>query len=377
MLQAIRSQHHSSISSGSSTDKQNGSRYIAPYALEICIVIHPVILCGGSGTRLWPLSRPDRPKPFVPLVGERTLFQQTLDRVAGAGQYAEPVIVAGPAHIHWIEQQAERRPCRLLIEPCARNTAPAIALAAAVLSPDTIMLVCPSDHYIADPAAFHDAVAKAAELAARGRLVSLGIVPTHAETGYGYIQAGDALGQGRAVLRFVEKPDASHAARFVQSSQYLWNAGIFVMRAGSYLEELARYRSEMAELVQHAVASGRKDGATVFPEEASFCRITGESIDYAVMENTACAAVVAANMGWSDIGNWDALMKARSETGQALVGSPHRQHKCSDVMIRSDGPRVSVLGLNDVVVIADGGEILVMSRKAAQDVGTLASSDKT
>ncbi len=217
-------------------------------------MIYPVILCGGSGTRLWPLSTPERPKPFLPLIGERTLFQQALDRVADRANFAEPVVVAGAAHVPWIEAQAETH--RLIVEPSARNTAPAIALAAASLDPDAIMLVCPSDHHIAQPDAFCEAVKHAVDLAKQDWLVSLGIAPDKPETGFGYIKLGEAMGEGHMVARFEEKPDAARAAEYLAEGEYVWNAGIFVFRAGHFLDELARHRPTMAGLVRSAVSSG-------------------------------------------------------------------------------------------------------------------------
>ena len=335
--------------------------------------IHPVILCGGSGTRLWPRSRPARPKPFLPLMGETSLFQETLGRFAGHAEFAAPVIVAGAAHRSLIEQQlGDAAGARLVVEPAARNTAPAIALAAQLLDPAAVMLVCPSDHHIARPDAFRNAVTEAAGLARAGWLVSLGIVPTVPETGYGYLRRGAPLGGGYVTERFVEKPDRATAEAFLADGGYLWNAGIFVFTAGRLLEELARHRPAMAEGVALAMADAREECGVVQPASVPFCAITGESIDYAVMEETDRAALVEAEIGWSDIGSWSALRAAcpADEAGNVVRG-PADLLECRDVMVDSDGPRVSVVGLEDVIVVVDGDEVLVTSAAGAQAVGRL------
>ena len=335
--------------------------------------IHPVILCGGSGTRLWPRSRKHRPKPFLPLLGERTLFQQSLDRASDPVRFAAPTIVAGGAHCELIEQQAgAREGMRLIVEPVARNTAPAIALAAHALPADAIMLVCPSDHHIADQAAFLAGVEEAAALAAKDYMVAFGIEPTGPETGYGYIRKGAPLALGHEVAQFVEKPDLATAQGFLAQGGYVWNGGIFAFRAGALLAELAVHRPDMAALAAQAWAGARQDGRQVHPAAEPFARIAGESVDYAVMESTARAAVVSADMGWSDIGNWDALMatRERDDRGNHASGPVHLTD-CRNVMVETDGARVSVVGLEDVIVVVDGGEVLVTSRAGAQQVGKL------
>jgi mannose-1-phosphate guanylyltransferase/mannose-6-phosphate isomerase len=335
--------------------------------------IQPVILCGGSGTRLWPRSRKHRPKPFLPLLGERTLFQQTLDRASGANRFAPATIVAGSAHCGHIEEQAADQPgARLIVEPAAKNTAPAIALAAHALPPDAVMLVCPSDHHIADTEAFLAGVEEAAALAAKDYMVAFGIAPTGPETGYGYIRKGEALAIGNEVAQFVEKPDLATAKRFLAEGGYVWNGGIFAFRAGAFLAELDQHRPDMAAQVARAWAGRREEGWEIHPAAAPFGEIAGESIDYAVMENTARAAVVSADMGWSDIGNWDALMTARpSDDDGNHVSGPVDLKDCRNVMVETDRLRVSVVGLQDVIVVVDGDDVLVTSRAGAQAVGKL------
>lgn len=340
--------------------------------------IHPVILCGGSGTRLWPVSRKAKPKPFLPLIGNKTLFEQAVGRVAGDDRFAAPMVVAGSAHIDLIEAQMQNiEGARLVVEPMGRNTAPAIALAAALLPPDDIMLVCPSDHHIADEAAFRAAAIAAARLASDDWMVSFGIAPTHPETGYGYLHRGEPMPGGYRIARFVEKPGLERAEAYLASGEYSWNGGIFAFRAGALLAELARHRSEMADLVAAAVAQGRWDGAGFYPAIGPFEAIEGDSIDYAVMENTTRAAMVPAEMGWSDIGNWAALQAALGEehggsddAGNCVRGTADLVD-CSNVMVSTDGPRVSAIGLADLCIVVSGDEVLVTTRDGAQKVGKL------
>jgi len=336
--------------------------------------IHPVILCGGSGTRLWPRSRKAKPKPFLPLVGDRTLFEATLDRWLDEDNFAEPVIVAGDAHIGHIAEQAGEG-ATVIIEPEARNTAPAIGLAAALLPADSIMLVCPSDHHIADSAGFTAAARAAARLAADDWMVAFGIAADRPETGYGYIRTGEAIEGGHRVDRFVEKPDRETATRFLAEGGHAWNGGIFAFRAGAFMDELERHRPAMAEAVRKAVAGGRYEGQQFRPAAEPFSEISGESVDYAVMENTDRAAVVPADMGWSDIGNWEALRDARpaDEAGNRTSG-PVELVECRNVLVETDGPRVSVIGLDDVIVVVDGDEVLVTTAAGAQLVGKLSGA---
>lgn len=336
-------------------------------------LITPVVLCGGSGTRLWPRSRAACPKPFLPLVGDETLFEQALSRCPAQGGFADPVIVTGAAHLAHVEAQLGERPgARIIVEPAAKNTAAAIALAALALPEDAVMLVCPSDHHIGDPAAFAAAAHAAAGLAREGWLVAFGIEAKTPETGYGYIRRGDALGAGYRIAQFVEKPDLERAQGFLADGGYAWNGGIFAFCAGDFLAELATHRPAIAAAVRTAVMDGRADGRRFHPDAASFATIAGESVDYAVMENTGKAAMVPADMAWSDIGNWQALRDARlpDEHGNTVRGRADLVD-CRNVLVESDGPRVSVIGLNDVIVVVDGDEVLVTTADGAQLVGKL------
>ncbi|MFM5952944.1 MAG: mannose-1-phosphate guanylyltransferase [Novosphingobium sp.] len=336
--------------------------------------IHPVILCGGSGTRLWPRSRAVMPKPFLPLVGDGTLFEATLGRCPAGEGFASPIVVTGRAHLDPVEAQwPVGAGGEVIVEPAARNTAAAIALAALRLPEDAIMLVCPSDHHIADSAAFAAAARAAAELAQDGWLVAFGIAATAPETGFGYLHQGEAIGTlGYRVARFVEKPDLDRARQFLADGGYAWNGGIFAFRAGTFLDELAAHRPQIAHHAREAVAHGKADGARFHPDPQAFAQIESESVDYAVMENTQRAAMVPAAMGWSDIGNWDALHAARTSDAQGnSVRGPAELVDCRNVLVESDGPRVSAIGLEDVVIVVDGDEVLVTTRAGAQLVGKL------
>ncbi|WP_338466841.1 mannose-1-phosphate guanylyltransferase [Novosphingobium sp. ZN18A2] len=344
------------------------------------VPIVPVILCGGSGTRLWPRSRKTRPKPFLPLVGESTLFEATLARCDAAAGFAPPVVVTGAAHLDLVEAQLNGcKGAGTIVEPEGKNTAAAIALAALRLPADAIMLVCPSDHYIADVDTFRETARKAADLAARGWLVTFGITPTGPETGFGYIRRGEAIGvaSGWRVDRFVEKPDRARAQAFLDDGGYFWNGGLFAFRAGTFLEELAAHRPALAETVARAVRAGHAEGGRFHPDAQAFAAIQSESVDYAVMENTAKAAVVPASMGWSDIGNWQALHEAleKDGSGNSIAGRAELRD-CSNVLVQSDGPRVSVIGASNLIVVVDGDEVLVCTPEGAQDVGKLSGASR-
>jgi mannose-1-phosphate guanylyltransferase/mannose-1-phosphate guanylyltransferase/mannose-6-phosphate isomerase len=321
------------------------------------------------------MSRKVLPKPFLPLLGEVTLFEQALERVADDTRFAAPLVVAGAEHAALVGKHLQGMAgARLVIEPAARNTAPAIALAAALLPSDAVMLVCPSDHHVADRAAFRAAAFAAAALARDDYLVSFGIAADRPETGYGYLRRGEPLEGGYVIRQFVEKPDLARAEAYLAAGDYSWNGGIFAFRAGHLLAELAAHRPEMARLVAEAVAGGRSEGVHFHPAAAPFEAITGESIDYAVMENTARAAMVPADIGWSDIGNWTSLAEALTSEadadGNVARGSVDLAD-CRDVLVITDGLRVSAIGLDGVCIVVAGNEVLVTTREGAQAVGKL------
>lgn len=340
--------------------------------------ITPVILCGGSGTRLWPRSRKTMPKPFLPLVGDDTLFTATVLRCTDGARFADPVIVTGTAHLDHVEAQLPHlERAHVIVEPEAKNTAAAIALAALRLPADAVMLVCPSDHHIGDCDAFQAAASAAATLAQDGWLVAFGIEATAPETGFGYVRQGAAI-DGKAgfeVARFVEKPDLQTAEGFLADGGYAWNGGIFAFRAGTFLEELEAHRPAIAAAARRAVELGTVDGIRFHPDPAAFAEIASESVDYAVMENTARAAMVPAAMAWSDIGNWQALHDAldRDDSGNAVRGNVELKD-CHNVLVHSDGPRVSVIGASNLIVVVDGDEVLVCTPEGAQLVGKLSGA---
>ena len=340
--------------------------------------IIPVVLCGGNGTRLWPRSRKAKPKPFLPLVGQNTLFEATVLRCTAQAGFAAPIVVTGALHLEHVEAQLpDLAASQIIIEPEGKNTAAAIALAALRMPEDAIMLVCPSDHHIGDAAAFQAAARAAAALAADGWLVSFGIAPTAPETGFGYLEQGEAIAgsPGFRVEKFVEKPDLERARSFLAHGGYAWNGGIFAFRAGSFLAELAAHRPALAAAVREAAATGTADGRRFHPGAAAFARIDGESVDYAVMENTAHAAMVPAVMAWSDIGNWQALHDAQDQddAGNAVFGRAELRD-CNNVLVRSDGPRVSVIGASNLIIVVDGDEVLVTTANGAQLVGKLSGA---
>jgi len=328
----------------------------------------PVILSGGSGTRLWPLSRPERPKQFIALAGDDTMLRLTLARTTGLAGCTRPVIVANGAHAGLIDEQVGGD-ALIILEPCARNTAPAIALAALLADdPMATLLVMPSDHVIADVTAFHEAIARAMPLVEEGWLITLGITPDAPDTGYGYIALGETLGEGvQRVARFVEKPDQARAQAMLDAGDHVWNAGIFLFRADAYLAALDEFQPAMLAAARTAVAQARRDGRRVLPDRAAFESCTSDSIDYAVMERARKVACVPVDMGWSDLGSWDMLhsIAAKDDAGNAADPSATliETHNC---LVRSDGVKISLVGVDDLIVVASGDEILIVPRGKSQ-----------
>ena len=343
-------------------------------------MIHPVILSGGSGTRLWPMSRSLYPKQLLSLFGEGSLLQQSAARVAGRG-FAAPLVVANEEHRFIIAEQLRESgiaPRALLLEPVGRNTAPAAAVAALRLAAedrDALMLVMASDHVIADVAAFHDSIGRAAKAAEAGRLVCLGIRPDRAETGYGYIARGEpiaACGGTFAVARFVEKPDLANAERFAASGDYFWNSSIFLFPVGLYLDELERLRPDMLAACRQALAAAKCDQDFVRLDKAAFARCPSDSIDYAVMEHTARAAVVPVSMGWSDLGSWDALWEIgdKDACGNAIAGNVIADG-ARNCYLRSEAGLLAAVGVSDLVVVATGDAVMIAPRGHTQEVKQL------
>jgi mannose-1-phosphate guanylyltransferase/mannose-1-phosphate guanylyltransferase/mannose-6-phosphate isomerase len=341
--------------------------------------IVPVILCGGSGTRLWPRSRAAKPKPFLPLVGDNTLFEAALARCPASGGFAAPVVVTGRMHLEHVEAQlGVIEGAQVIVEPAARNTAAAIALAAYRLPEDAVMLVCPSDHHIGNADAFAVAACAAADLAEEGWLVSFGIEATAPETGFGYLKRGEAIAENAfRTAQFVEKPDIERAKAFLAEGIYAWNGGIFAFRVKDFIAELEAHRPLIAAGVAEAVAKGSEDGQRFHPNADLFAQVPSDSVDYAVMENTTRAAMVPADMSWSDIGNWHALHEAldRDEDGNSSRGVGEVEMvDCRNVLVDSDGPRVSVVGLEDVIVVIDGNDIMITTVSGVQKVGKLSGA---
>ena len=335
--------------------------------------ITPVILSGGAGTRLWPLSRTGRPKQLLSLTAAETMLQLTARRTPPSEGFAPPIVVANAAHAEMIEAQLEKAgivDARLVLEPIGRNTAPAIALAALALPRDAIMLVMPSDHVIQDVAAFRAAIAAARPLVEQGWLATFGITPDGPETGYGYIKRGEALADGVArVDSFVEKPDRETAEAYLATGQYSWNGGIFLLGAGAYLDALERYAPDMLAAVGKSMDAATRDGARIFPERHAFAASPSQAVDYAVMEKADKVAVVPVEMGWSDVGSWDALhaISDQDDHGNANHGEVFAidTKRC---MIRSEGPVVAAVGVKDLIVIATPDAVLIMPRGASQEV---------
>lgn len=341
--------------------------------------IVPVILCGGSGTRLWPRSRSSKPKPFLNLVGDSTLFEQALQRCPQDRGFAPPVVVTGVRHIDHVEAQAAGIPgLQILVEPTPRNTAAAIALAASRLPDDAVMLVCPSDHHIGDAEAFREAAFAAADLATDGWLVSFGIHAATPETGFGYIKLGGAISQqGFRTEKFIEKPDLERAKAFVADGGYAWNGGIFAFEVGKFREELRAHRPGIAAAVAEAVAQGSQSGARFTPHPELFAGVESESVDYAVMEHTGSAAVVPVEMRWSDIGNWDALKEALDADEHRNVSRGEGSVElidCRNVLVDNGGMNVSVIGLENVIVVIDGKDVMITTTAGVQKVGKLAGA---
>jgi mannose-1-phosphate guanylyltransferase/mannose-6-phosphate isomerase len=335
-----------------------------------------VILCGGAGSRLWPMSRRLLPKQFLPLVGDKTLFQDTVLRTRGMANGGAPVVVTnGEQRFLAADQLVEIgvAPRALLLEPVGRNTAPAVAAAALHVmreDPEALLLVQPSDHVIADVSAFHAAVAEAAAAAAAGHLVTFGVPPTEPATGYGYIEAGEPLtGNVRRIRRFVEKPSRDKAEAFLAQGGFFWNSGMFVFSARRFLEELGRLQPAMLHAVRESLAAATPDLGFLRLEEKSFSASPANSIDYAVMEHTGSGAMVRAAMGWSDVGSWSELWEIgeKDAAGNVARGDVALRD-AAGCYVRADARHVSVLGARDLVIVETDDAVLVAAKDRAQEV---------
>lgn len=337
----------------------------------------PLILSGGSGTRLWPISRRNLPKQFLSLAGDQTLFQQTVQRAVQLPAATAPVVVASNDHRFLAAEQLQElkiEGASILLEPAARNTAPAIAvgaLQALSRSANAIVLVLPADHLIGDTASFREAVSRALPLAEKGWLVTFGIRPDRPETGFGYIRRGTALEDGSfQVAQFVEKPGHEVAAGYLASGEYDWNSGMFMFRADRYIEELGMHAPAMLDAARKAFEQANTDLDFIRLHDESFKAAPSDSIDYAVMEKTARAAVVPVSCGWSDIGSWDALWMAadKDDNGNHLEGDVIALNTRNTLVRSHDRHLVATVGLDDVVVVTTADATLVARRDASQDV---------
>lgn len=344
------------------------------------MTIVPVILSGGSGTRLWPMSRPEMPKQLLALTAEETMLQLTAKRAHGEA-FAAPIVVANARHADHIDEQLHAvgaAPQAVILEPVARNTAPAIALAALAAKGEEALLVMPSDHVIADVAAFHAAIEAAMPLVADGWLVTFGIAPDAPETGYGWIKVGEPLAAGvHRVARFVEKPIRERAEEMLASGDHAWNGGIFLFRADIFLGALAAHAPGMLTATQDAMTKARRDGVRIYPDAEAFGASPDDSIDYAVMERAERVAVVPVAMGWSDVGSWDALhaISERDDSGNAHRGDV-LAIDTKDCLIRSDGIRISAVGISDLIVVASGNDVMILPRGRSQEVKKLIAAMK-
>ncbi|MBI5331357.1 MAG: mannose-1-phosphate guanylyltransferase/mannose-6-phosphate isomerase [Betaproteobacteria bacterium] len=341
------------------------------------MTLYPVILSGGSGTRLWPLSRAALPKQLLPLAGERTMVQETVLRLNGLPDMGQPLVVCNNEHRFLIAEQLREigvSPLGIFLEPVGRNTAPAATLAALHLlahDPDAVMLALPADHLIRDVAAFHAVVAQGLRAVQAGWLTTFGIVPDAPETGYGYIQRGEDLGLDgpRRVARFVEKPAQELAEQFLASGDYLWNSGMFLFQCRQFLAELRQFQPDMVAACELALARGSRDLDFLRLDKEAFQSCPADSIDYAVMERTQHAAVASADIGWNDIGAWSALWEVgeKDNAGNVVRGDVYLDG-VKDTLVRAESRMVAALGVEGLLVVETADAVLVADRSRAQDV---------
>jgi len=344
-------------------------------------MIVPVILAGGSGTRLWPLSRRMHPKQFLPLTGgENSMLQETIARLEGV-ECAPPIVICNEEHRFLVAEQLQqlgKRDATIALEPAGRNTAPAIAVAALKAlqqDDDPVLLVLAADHVISQITPFHQAIECAVELAQTDQLVTFGIVPNAPETGYGYIRSGEVVDKGYQVAQFVEKPDQETAQGYLESGGYYWNSGMFCFRAAHYLDELSQYAPEMVQCCRQAVESGVDDLDFFRLAREPFLQSPSDSIDYAVMEKTNCAAMVALDAGWNDIGSWSALWEIddKDDNGNAQKGDV-LLFDTRDTLVHAESRLVTTVGVDNLVIIETKDAVLVADKNEAQHVKTLVNT---
>ena len=342
--------------------------------MSIC----PVIMAGGSGTRLWPLSRAAHPKQFLRLHGEDTMLQATVKRLSGLDIQAS-ITICNEEHRFFVAEQLREidKLGSIILEPVGRNTAPAIALAALTAKDDPLLLVLAADHVIQDEDAFREAVIRAIPLAEAGKLVTFGIVPSAPHTGYGYIKRGKDIGEGFEVDAFVEKPSSDVAQDYFSSGDYYWNSGMFLFRASNYLEELKKFRPDILEQCQGSVMDVKTDLDFLRIDKDMFESCPAESVDYAVMEKTSLAVVVPMDAGWSDIGSWSSLWDISEKDGEG--NSTHGDvilQNTRNSYVRSDNKLVAVIGVDDLVVVSTKDALMVAHKDSVQDVKMITESLK-
>ena len=344
---------------------------------------NPVLLCGGVGSRLWPVSREARPKQYLNLIGEQSMFQQTLARLDGL-PLASPIVVCNEQHRFLVAEQLRQLDIgspSIVLEPAGRNTAPAIAIAAIdamAKDPDAVLLVLPADHYIADVEALQSAINEALTIVNEGRLITFGLIPNRPETGYGYIRCGDGLsGSISELAEFVEKPDLATAQTYLESGDYVWNSGMFMFRADAYCEALATHQPEMLNVCCEAMAAASIDMDFVRPDPELFASCPSDSIDYAVMEKTDRGAVVSLDCGWSDIGAWSALWEAGAPDvdGNVAVGDVVLDNSRNSY-VRSQSRLVTATGVDDLVIVETADAVMVVDRHSVQDVKNIVKALK-
>lgn len=343
-------------------------------------MIIPVILSGGSGSRLWPLSRVAYPKQFLSLVDENSLLGSTFRRVQGIGQIHAPIVIANAQHRFEVAAELQRhgmlKDSLIILEPVPRNTAPAIAVAAhqaLALDPEAQILVLPADHVIESPDIFCRAVEYGISAANVGKLVTFGIVPQMAHTGYGYIHSDECGSQGWGpIIEFKEKPDRATAESYVASGKYYWNSGMFLFKAARYLEELTVNNSEMVQRSHEALRDSHKDLDFIRLEESSFSACPSDSIDYAVMEKTTEAVMVPLDAGWSDVGSWSSLWEIGKKDGQGNVSKGDvLMEESSNCYVHSNGRLIATIGVSDQVIVETSDAVLVADRRRVQEVKTI------
>ena len=337
-------------------------------------MIIPVILCGGSGTRLWPLSRKLYPKQFISLVNDNTLFQNTILRLPK--EVANPIVVCNEEYRFLAAEQLRqinKHSNNIILEPISKNTAPAIALAALSAGNDNLLLVLPADHVIEDEEYFNKLVLEAVPLAESGKLVTFGVIPTKAHTGYGYIKSGRKLDIGFVVDQFMEKPSTQHAKKYFESGEYYWNSGIFLFNSSRYLEELNKFRPNIYQACKNSIQGIKSDFNFLRVDKARFEECPRESVDFAVMENTEDAVVIAMDAGWSDVGSWSSLwdITNKDKNGNVIQGDVII-HNSNNSFIRSDDKMVAAIGVDNLVIAVTKDVVMIANKDNAQDVNIIA-----